>query len=73
MKYWAIDYINKDECELVVGDQLYPTKEEAEAVISELPRPELHEVNWYGLGDLSEIYSGEVYVDDQLRVHYPHW
>ena len=73
MKYWVIDYINKDECELVCDDQLYATEEEAQAALERLPQPDLHEVNWYSLPDLYEIYDGNFTIDDQLRIFYPHW
>lgn len=75
MKYWAIDYVNGEaaECELVCDDQLYATEEEAQAVLEKLPRPDLHEVSWYSLPDLQEIYMSEISIDDQLRVHYSQW
>ena len=71
MKYWAIDYVGKDDCELVCDDQLYATEEEAQAVLARLPRPDLHEVSWYSIPDLSEIFGGEITIDDQLKVLYP--
>ena len=73
MKYWAIDYVDDTWCELVCDDQLYATEDEARAVIPQLPRPDCHEVNWYSLADLSEVYGGEVSVDTDLKVHYPQW
>ena len=75
MKYWAIDYVNTNdaECELVCDDQLYATEEEALAVLARLPQPELHEVSWYSILDLSEIFGGKISIDSDLKVHYPTW
>ena len=72
-KYWAIDYVGEDDCELVCDDQLYATEEAAQAVLNKLPNPEQHEISFYSLPDLSEIFGGEFEIDEQLKVIYPQW
>ena len=73
MKYWAIDYVGENDCELVCDDQLYATEDAALAVLNKLPNPEQHEVNFYSLPDLSEIFGGEISIDSDLKIHYPTW
>lgn len=70
-KYWAIDYVNGElgECELVYGDQLYATEEEAIRAATETGRPELFDVTWYGVKDLDEIYNAPVTIDLLLKIH----
>ena len=54
-KYWALDYVDDSEFELIVDEVLYTTEEEAEQARREKPNPENYEVNWYGEPDLEEI------------------
>ena len=39
-RYWALDYVDEHECELVVDGQLYETEEEAYQARSQKPHPE---------------------------------
>ena len=72
MKYWALDYINGCECELVYNNQLYATEEEAEAAAIATGRPELFDVTWYTELDLEDdVYAVPFTIDDKLVVH-PH-
>ena len=51
-KFWALDYVDEHECELVVDGQLYATEEEAYAAREALPHPERYDVTWYTKADL---------------------
>ena len=70
-KYYALDYVNGQvgECELVFGDQLYRTEDEAAAAREATGRSDLFDVSWYGIKDLEEIYFSRVEIDKNLRVH----
>lgn len=69
-KYYALDYVNKLECELVYNDQLYLTEEEAEAARSKMRRPDLFDVTWYTLQDLQDdVFDGaQIMITDDLKV-----
>lgn len=69
MKYWALDYVDDSECELVVNDQLYLTEESALYAATATRRPDLYEVTWYTIPDLKEIYDGDIYIDSHLKIH----
>lgn len=71
MKRWyALDYIGHDECELVCNDQLYLTEEEAVAARKATGREGNFDISWYGIHDLEEIYNGDVEIDEStLKVH----
>ena len=71
-KYWALDYVNGElgECELVYGDKLYATEEEAYAACEATGRPELFDITWYSVADLEDAYgTNDIEIDEQLRVH----
>lgn len=69
-KYWALDYVDETSCELVVGDKLYATEEEAYAARARHSHPECYEVNWYSRKDLEDnVYGVEVHIDKNLKVH----
>ena len=68
-KYWAIDYIHGDECELVYRDQLYWSEEAAQYAATATRRPDLFDVVWYTELDLKEVYDSEIYIDNDLKVH----
>lgn len=72
MKYYALDYVNGQdgECELVYNDQLYMTKEEAEAAREATGRPDLFDVTWYGEKDLEDVYMTKVKIDEDLIVRW---
>ena len=69
--YWALDYVNEldNECELVYNDQLYYSEEGATYAATATRRPDLFDINWYGIKDLEEIYNGPVIIDENLKVH----
>ena len=71
IKYYALDYINGQdgECELVYGDQLYHTEDDAAAAREATGRSDLFDITWYGIKDLEDIYNGRVDIDEALRVH----
>lgn len=70
MKYWALDYVNGElgECELVYGDQLYTTEEEAEIARQSTGRPDLFDITWYTPLDLDDVYCHHVTILDDLTV-----
>lgn len=69
-KYYALDYVNKLECELVYNGQLYLTEEEAEAARSKMRRPDLFDVTWYTFQDLQDdVFDGaQIMITDDLKV-----
>lgn len=68
-RYYALDYINEHECELVYDGQLYLTEEEAEAARQRMPRPELFDVTWYLIKDLEDdVFGYPITIDENLRV-----
>lgn len=69
MKRWyALDFVSDEECELVYDGQLYDTEGAAEAARDAMHRPELFEVNWYGIKDLEEVFGDRFEIDEHLRV-----
>ena len=68
-KYWALDYVDELECELVVDNQLYATEEEAAAAKLQKPDPEHYEVNWYTISDIEEAWGYAVVIEDGLYVN----
>ena len=68
--YWAIDYVDSYDCELICDDQLYETEEAALEVMNKLPRPDLHEVTSYTPLDLPEIYGHKVTISEDLKILY---
>jgi len=67
--YWALDYVDDEYCELVLGDQLYISEEEAAAARETLSEKENIEVNWYTLRDLEDdIYGREIYIGPDLHI-----
>lgn len=73
-KYWAIDYVDDNECELVIGDQLYQTEEMARWALAQREDAEHYEVNWYTCQDLEDtVYCIEdqmiLEIDKDLQVH----
>lgn len=68
-KYWALDYVDEETCELVVDNQLYKTEEEAIAALHKQSHPEHYEVNWYTIRDLEDsIFYDYVSIDDKMQV-----
>lgn len=73
-KYWALDYVDDTECELVVDGQLYATEEEAYAARKTKKHPERYDVTWYTRVDLeTNVFEVEVYIDENLVVHPYEW
>ncbi len=69
-KFWALDYVDEYECELVVDGQLYATEEEA-AAARELKRyPERYDISWYTKADLEDdVFDGsEIIITPELKV-----
>lgn len=62
-KYWALDYTDDRECELVYNDQLYLTKTAAKAAAKATGYPEHFDVTPYRLIDLKAVYQ-----DDSLEI-----
>lgn len=56
--FWAIDYVDENECELVIDDQLYASKEDAIEALMDREDRDLCEVEKYGLVDLEDVYDG---------------
>lgn len=69
-KYWALDYTDDRECELVYNDQLYPTKAAARAAAKATGHPEHFDVTPYRTVDLIDVYNADaVEIDGEtLRV-----
>ena len=61
-RYWALDYVDEHECELVVDGQLYETEEEACLARSQKLRPECYDVTWYLTGDLDDVFIYEILI-----------
>lgn len=68
MIYYALDFVNSEECDLVFEDQLYATEEEAAAARATMSCPECFDITPYRIIDLQDVYCGPVYVDENLRV-----
>ena len=67
--YWALDYVDDNECELVLGDQLYPSEAAAAAAIE--GDGENIEINWYTRKDLEEdVYGENIIIDENLHVRW---
>ena len=73
-KFWALDYVDEHECELVVDGQLYETEEEACAAREALPHPECYDVTWYTKADLErDVFMCDVEITPELKVEVPEW
>lgn len=70
IRYYALDYVDEHECELVYDGQLYLTEEEAEAARQKMPRPELFDITWYLTNELCEdVFDGEsIIITPELKV-----
>ena len=69
-QFWALDYVDKYECELVYNDQLYNSWEEANAARLLIGRPELFDITKYGELDLEkEVYNHPIIISNDLKVH----
>lgn len=69
-KYWALDYVDDRECELVYNDQLYLTKAAARAAAKATGHPENFDVTPYRMVDLMDVYQADALEidEDTLRV-----
>ena len=73
-KFWALDYVDEHECELVVDGQLYATEEEAYAAREALPHPERYDVTWYTKADLErDVFMCDVEITPELKVEVTEW
>lgn len=57
MIYYALDFINSEECELVYNDQLYASWDEAAAARDATGRPDLFDITEYRYIDLLDVYN----------------
>lgn len=69
-RFWAIDYVDENECELVVNGQLFLTELDAIEDIMDRPNRDNLEVNWYTIEDLRrDVYDmDEVHITPDLQV-----
>ena len=70
--FWAIDYVDENECELVIDDQLYASKQDAIEALMDREDRDFCEIEKYSLVDLEDIYDGTLSqwgIDTDLRVH----
>lgn len=74
-RYWALDYVDEYECELVVDGQLYETEEEAYQARARKKYPERYDVTWYLKGDLEhDVFDGsEIIITPDLKVEVIEW
>jgi hypothetical protein len=69
-RFWAIDYVDENECELVVNGQLFLTELDAIEDIMDRPNRDNLEVSWYTIEDLRrDVYDmDEVHITPDLQV-----
>lgn len=73
-KFWALDYVDEYECELVVDAQLYRTEEEAREARAHLDHPERYEITWYTKSDLEkDVFCCDVTITPELKVEVTEW
>lgn len=69
--FWAIDYVDENECELVLDDQLYASKQDAIEALMDREDRDVCEIGKYSLVDLEDVYDGTLTqwgIDTDLRV-----
>lgn len=68
-KFWALDYVDEYECELVVDAQLYATEKEAAAARELKQDPERYDITWYTKADLEDdVFGCEIFITPELKV-----
>ena len=70
--FWAIDYVDENECELVLDDQLYASKQDAIEALMDRKDRDFCEVEKYNLVDLGDVFDSTLCqwnIDTDLRVH----
>ena len=68
-KFWALDYVDEYECELVVDGQLYATEEEAYAAREAMPHPERYDITWSTKADLEDdVFGCEIIITPELKI-----
>ena len=69
-KYYALDYVDSWECELIYDAQLYRTKEEAAATRAQMPNPECFDISWYTFDEIqNDLFSGiPIVITDKLTI-----
>lgn len=68
-KFWALDYVDEYECELVVDGQLYATEEEAYAAREAMSHPERYDITWYTKADLEDdVFGCEIVITPELKI-----
>ena len=68
MEYYALDFVNHEECELVYDDQLYASWDEADAARVATGKPWLFDVSKYRYVDLLEVYDASKLEIVDMRV-----
>lgn len=68
--YYALDFVNSEECELVYDEQLYMSEEAAASARAGMRRPECFDITPYRLIDLEDVFGGPVTITDDLKVEY---
>ena len=68
-KFWALDYVDQDECELVVDAQLYRTEAEARDALRLKAHPERYDITWYTRADLEDdVFGCDIEITPELKV-----
>lgn len=68
-KFWALDYVDEYECELVVDGQLYETEEAALEARAQMEYPERYDISWYTKADLEDdVFCCDVIITPELKV-----
>jgi hypothetical protein len=68
MMYYALDFVNSEECELVYDCQLYTSWEAAASARAGMRRPECFDITPYRVIDLEDVFGGPVTINDDLTV-----
>lgn len=68
-KFWALDYVDEYECELVVDAQLYATEEAALEARAQKKHPERYDITWYLKKDLEDdVFGCEICITPELKI-----
>lgn len=68
-RFWALDYVDEYECELVVDEQLYETEGAAREARRQKEYPERYDITWYTKADLeTDVFGREVFITPELKV-----
>ena len=69
-KYYALDYVDERECELIYDAQLYRTREEAAAARAQMSNPERFDISWYTYDEIqNDLFCGmPIVITDKLTI-----